>query len=100
MHGIQIDKEYYKVLMSKLMVNHKEYYRDFMGLRLRIDFPKYGMVTASVPYNTDPVNFYKWWKTHNHYVSLTKDEILTLFLNVERNNPKALLKKHRQIIGK
>ena len=100
MHGIQIDKEYYKVLMSKLMVNHKEYYRDIMGLKLRIDFPKYGMVMASVPYNTDPVNFYKWWKTHSHIVSLTKDEILTLFLNVERNNPKALLKKHRQLIGK
>lgn len=100
MHGIQIDKEYYKVLMSKLMVNHKDYYRDFMGLKLRIDFPKYGMVMASMPYNTDPVNFYKWWKTHSHDVSLTKDEILTLFLNVERNNPKALLKKHRQMIGK
>ena len=59
MHGVQIDKEYYKVLMSKLMVNHKEYYRDFMGLKLRIDFPKLGFVTASVPYSTDPVTFYK-----------------------------------------
>lgn len=100
LHGIQIDREYYKVLISKLMVNHKEYYRDFMGLKLRIDFPKYGIVMASVPYSSDPVNFYKWWKTHSHVVSLTKDEIMTLFLNVERNNPKVLLKKHRQMIEK
>lgn len=100
MHELNIDKDYYKVLMSKLMVNHKEYYRDFMGLKLRIDFPKYGMVMASVPYSIDPVNFYKWWKTHSNDVFLTKDEILTLFLNVERINPKTLLKKHRQMIGK
>lgn len=99
-HSIQIDKEYYKVLMSKLMVNHKEYYRDFMGLKLRIDFPKYGMVQASVPFNTDPVSFYKWWKSNTSQVSLSKDELLTLFFNVYRNNPKILLKKHRQLIGK
>ena len=100
MHELNIDKDYYKVLMSKLMVNHKEYYRDFMGLKLRIDFPKYGMVIASVPYSIDPVNFYKWWKTHSNDVFLSKDEILTLFLNVERINPKTLLKKHRQMIVK
>ena len=100
MYKLLVDKEYYRILMSKLMVNHKEYYRDFMGLKLQIDFPKYGMVMASVPYNTDPVNFYKWWKTHSTAVTLSKDEILNLFLNVERNNPKALLKKHRKMIGK
>lgn len=100
MHKVQIDKEYYKVLMSKLMVNHKEYYRDFMGLKLRIEFPKCGLVMASVPYSNDPVNFYKWWKNQSHVVTLSKDEIFSLFLNVYRINPKALLKKHRQLIGK
>lgn len=99
-HNIKIDKEYYKVLMSKLKVNHQEYYRDFMGLKLHIEFPNYGVVMASIPYNNDPVNFYKWWKINNHKVTLSKEEILTLFLNVEKNNPKTLLKKHRQMIGK
>lgn len=99
-HNIRIDKDHYKVLMSKLMINHKEYYRDFMGLKLRIDFPKYGMVQASVPYNTDPVSFYKWWKSNYSQVTLSKDELLTLFFNVYRSNPKILLKKHRQLIDK
>lgn len=100
LHNIQIDKEYYKVLMSKLMVNHKEYYRDFMGLKLRIDFPKYGMVQASIPYNLDPVSFYKWWKSNSTQVTLSKDELLALFFNVYRSNPKTLLKKHRLLIDK
>ena len=48
--------------MSKLMVNHREYYRDYMGLKLYVNFPGYDdVVMASVPYSIDPVALYKWW---------------------------------------
>lgn len=99
-HKIKIDKEHFKVLMSKLLANHKEYYRDVMGLRLIIDFPKYGKVMANVPYSAEPVNFYKWWRSNDEVVTLSKSEMLTLFMNVDKISPKALLKKHRKMIGR
>jgi len=99
-HKIKIDKEHFKVLMSKLLANHKEYYRDVMGLRLIIDFPKYGKVMANVPYSAEPVNFYKWWRSNDEVVTLSKSEMLTLFMNVDKISPKTLLKKHRKMIGR
>lgn len=99
-HDLHIDKECYRLLMSKLMFQHRNYYRDMMGLKYKINFPGLGMVCASVPYNNDPVNFYRWWKNHEHEVTLTKKEIITLFLNVEKSNPNALLKIHRKMIQK
>ena len=79
-HNIHIDKDYYKVLMSKLMVNHREYYRDYMGLKLYVNFPGYDdVVMASVPYSIDPVAFYKWWRKNPGLVTMSKDELLSLF---------------------
>lgn len=99
-HELHIEKECYRLLMANLMFQHRNYYRDIMGLKYIINFPGLGMVSASVPYNNDPVNFYRWWRNHEQEVTLTKKEIITLFLNVEKSNPNALLKKHRKMIEK
>ena len=86
-----------KNISNKLRLNHFEYYRDFMGLRLLIEFPGYtGLVQASVPYNICPVKFYKWWRQNEDKIRLSNKEQITLFLAVERENPKALLKKHKK----
>lgn len=101
LHKLHIEKEYYKVLMSKLQNNYPEYYRDFMGLKLYIVFPKYDKpVMASVPYNNDPVAFYIWWKKNQSKVTLTKNERIVLFLAVEKINPNRLLKAHKKLINK
>lgn len=97
-NNIHIEKEYYKVLMSRLQCSHFPYYRDFMGLKLHINFPNNPGIPASVPYNNNPVDFYKWWKQNPDKVTLNKHELRTLFFNVERLNPKALLKKHRDML--
>lgn len=95
-YNIRIEKEYFNVLSNKLRLNHFEYYRDFMGLKLLINFPGYdGLVQASVPYNICPVKFYKWWKQNTEKIRLTNKEQIALFLAVENENPKALLKKHK-----
>ena len=87
--------------MSKLQNKFFEYYRDFMGLNLIIDFPKYDKrVMASVPYNDDPVAFYSWWKNNHNKITLTKNEQIALFLAVERINPNKLLKVHKKLINK
>lgn len=96
-YNIRVEKEYFNVLSNKLRLNHFEYYRDFMGLRLLIEFPGYtGLVQASVPYNICPVKFYKWWRQNEDKIRLSNKEQITLFLAVERENPKALLKKHKK----
>lgn len=98
-HNIAIEKDYYKVLMSKLQVLHKDYYRDIMGLRLYIPFPGYDKpVMASVALSNDPVAFYKWYRKNSHVVTLTDDEFKSLLLQVERIKPNALLKAHRILI--
>lgn len=100
-HNLHIEKESYKVLMSKLKTNHFEYYRDFMGLELLIDFPGYDRsVQASVPYNNDPVKFYLWWKKNKDRVKLTNNEQIKLFLKVDSIKPDKLLKEHKKLIDR
>lgn len=101
LHKLQIEKNYYRVLMSKLQNNYREYYRDFMGLKMYIDFPKYDKpVMALVPYNNEPVAFYIWWKNNQNKVTLTMNERIVLFLAVEKINPNRLLKEHKKLINK
>lgn len=95
-YNIRVEKEYFNVLSNKLRLNQFEYYRDYMGLRLLIEFPGYtGLVQASVPYNLYPVKFYKWWRQNEEKIRLTNKEQIALFIAVENENPKALLKKHK-----
>ena len=50
-------------LVSKLRRADPQYYKKFMGLRLVIDFPGYGTgIVAKIPFENDPVGFYKWWR--------------------------------------
>ena len=100
-YNIWIEKEDFKILTNKLRLQHFNYYRDYMRLKLLIEFPGYqGLVTASVPYKDCPVKFYKWWKQNQDKIKLSKKETIELFLAVDAENPKALLKAHRTIIGK
>ena len=100
-YNIWIEKEDFKILTNKLRLQHFNYYKDYMRLKLLIEFPGYqGLVTASVPYKDCPVKFYKWWKQNQDKIKLSKKETIELFLAVDAENPKALLKAHRTIIGK
>ncbi len=99
-YELMIDKSYYRVLMSRLQNYHFAYYRDFMGLKLFIDYPGYDeQVQASVPYNNDPVNFYKWWKKNSDKVTLSYKDQLLLFMAVDKKAPKALTKSHKAMIA-
>ncbi len=100
-YNIRIEKENFKILSNKLRLQHFNYYRDYMRLNLLIEFPGYqGLVKASVPYKDCPVKFYRWWKQNQDKIKLNKKETIELFLAVDAENPKALLKAHRIIIGK
>lgn len=95
----KIESDYYDVLVSRLKAKYTLYYRDFMGLKLQIDFPGYKeKVVANIPYQEDPIKFYKWWKQNTESVTLTKKEQLELFNRVYEVKPTTLLLKHLKLI--
>lgn len=98
-YSLKMPSEVFNVLMSKLNHEHFSYLRDTLRLRLKIDFSDYPQaVSASIPYTDEPVKFYKWWKQNDTKVTLSKKELIELLYKVNDLNPKALLKKHRDII--
>jgi ATP-dependent DNA helicase RecQ len=100
-YNITIDKDDFKILMNKLRINHFEYYRDFMRLNILIKLKDGSeFVRAEIPYTNEPVKFYKWWKKHSNEIAMNSSEKIKLFLAVEKENPKALNKAHRAMIGK
>lgn len=99
---MQVDNyEVLTPLVSKLRRADPEYYRRFMGLNLMIDFPGYGSsVVARIPYENDPVGFYKWWRKGKHedkvYLSLLYR--IKLFEKVSMMDPRMILKKDLKTI--
>lgn len=101
---LQVDVfEVLNPLVSKLRCADPEYYKRFMGLKLVIDYPGYGNgIQASIPFENDPVGFYKWWRKGKHedkvYLSLANQ--IRLFQKVNMMDPKMILKKDLEILKK
>ena len=101
---LQVDDfEVLNPLVSKLRRADPEYYKRFMGLKLVIDYPGYGNgIQASIPFENDPVGFYKWWRKGKHedkvYLSLANQ--IRLFKKVNMMDPKMILKKDLEILKK
>ena len=83
-------------LVSKLRRADPEYYKRYMGLQLIIDFPGYSSgIVAKIPYENDPVGFYKWWRKgkHEDKVHLSTRNRILLFEKVSMMDPKMILKR-------
>ena len=95
--SILVDQiEIYNPLMSKLRRADPDYFRHFMGLNVTIDFPGYtSEILAKIPFENDPVGFYKWWRKNKHEnkVYLSKANQIRLFQKVYLMEPKIMLKK-------
>ncbi|MCQ2169683.1 MAG: hypothetical protein MJY51_04570 [Bacteroidales bacterium] len=88
-------------LVSKLRRADPDYFKRFMGLKLVIDYPGYGTgIVASIPFETDPIGFYKWWRKgkHEDKVYLSLGNQIRLFQKVALMDPKLILKKDLEII--
>lgn len=99
---LQVDTlEVLNPLVSKLRRADPDYYKRFMGLRLVIDFPGYSTgILAKIPYENDPVGFYKWWRKgkHEDKVYLSRAYQVMLFQKVAMMDPKMILKKDLESI--
>ena len=83
-------------LVSKLRRADPLYYKQFMGLNVPIDFPGFNSdVIAKIPFENDPIGFYKWWRKgkHEDKVYLSKVNQFRLFQKVYLMEPKVMLKK-------
>ena len=91
---LQVDQmEVYNPLVSKLRRADPDYYKKFMGLRLVIDYPGYSSgILAKIPFENDPVGFYKWWRKGRH------EDKVRLFQKVAIMDPKMILKKDLEIL--
>lgn len=88
-------------LVSKLRRADPDYFKRFMGLRLVIDYPGYSTgIVAKIPFETDPVGFYKWWRKgkHEDKVHLNLPNQIILFQKVASMEPKIILKKDLELI--
>ncbi len=99
---LQVDQmEVYNPLVSKLRRADPDYYKKFMGLRLVIDYPGYSSgILAKIPFENDPVGFYKWWRKgrHEDKVYLSLGNQVRLFQKVAIMDPKMILKKDLEIL--
>ena len=94
---LQVDQmEVFLPLVSKLRRADYEYYKRITGLKMMIDFPGYSSdIEARIPYDTDPIAFYKWWRKgkNEHRVYLSPAYQFKLFQKVSVMEPKVMLKK-------
>ena len=99
---LQVDTlEVLNPLVSKLRRDDTDYFKKFMGLRLVIDYPGYSSgILAKIPFENDPVGFYKWWRKgkHEDKVYLSLGNQVRLFQKVSMMEPRMILKKDLEIL--
>ena len=99
---LQVDElEVLNPLVSKLRRADPDYYKRYMGLRLVVDYPGYSTgIVAKIPFENDPVGFYKWWRKgkHEDKVHLNLGNQIRLFQKVYMMEPKMILKKDLEIL--
>lgn len=74
-----------------------------MGLSLIIDFPGYSTgIKASIPFENDPIGFYKWWRRgkHEDKVHLSAGNRIRLFQKVAMMDRKVMLKQDMEELRK
>lgn len=97
----KIDSKILEILFSRLKNHHFEYFKNSLGLNIKINFKGYDTpVKASIPYKDKPLEFYKWWCDNKDQVTMKFQEKLILFDKVFMQKPNVLKAEHRKIINK
>jgi ATP-dependent DNA helicase RecQ len=100
-HELKIDKTVFDIMVSKLRANHHDYFRDSLGLKMKIDYHGNNLlVEANVPYNNEPLKFYKWWCANENSVKMSFKEKIILFSKVYKSKPDLLKSEHKKMLKK
>ncbi len=99
---LQVDQmEVFLPLVSKLRRADYDYYKRITGLKMMIDFPGFSSeIEARIPYDTDPIAFYKWWRKgkNENKVYLSPAYQFKLFQKVSVMEPRVMLKKDIEFV--
>ena len=100
-HDLKIDKIVFDIMVSKLRANHHEYFRDSLGLKMKIDYKGNNkLIEANVPYKDEPLKFYKWWCENENAIKMSFKEKIVLFNKVQESKPDLLKSEHSKILKK
>ncbi len=98
---LKVNPEVFELLISKLRVNHPQYFSTALGLKARVTFKGYARpVQASVPYSDSPVEFYQWSLNNSDHINMTFPEKIKLFDVVYKLKPSILKGEHKKLIKK
>ena len=93
-------KRIYHRLFNSVKKENLDYLKRKMGLRFLIEFQGYSdLVSARVPYEVDPVSFYRWWVRDKSKVHMSKVEQIVLFQKVYLMDQSILQKGHLKALG-
>jgi ATP-dependent DNA helicase RecQ len=97
----RVNKDVFDILISRLNAHHPEYVKKVLGLKIKIEFKGFTKhVHAKVPYDTRPIEFYKWWCSNLENVIMTLEEKIRLFNRVYLLKPTVLKYEHKKLINK
>ncbi len=98
--NFRLGRNEFEIMRSKIKNKYPEDYKKIKELKLWIEFPGYDRkVQASIPFDYDPVKFYKWWLRNNNIVYLSKVNKIRLFNKVNEISPETLRKKDRDFLN-
>ncbi|MGC9152093.1 MAG: hypothetical protein ACP5F6_10120, partial [Microbacter sp.] len=76
-------------------------FKDALGINATIEFKGYDRpVKAIIPYNNNPVEFYKWWCINQDLVHLPFAEKIVLFDKVSMLDQNVIKIEHKKLITK
>jgi ATP-dependent DNA helicase RecQ len=98
---LKINSEIFEILVSKLKTYHYDYFKNSLGLDIKIEFKGYNYpVKAKVLYSDKPLEFYNWWCLDKDQVNMTFQEKIILFDKVYKIKPNCLKAEHRKTLNK
>lgn len=97
-HKILLDKELYRILMSRLENSHPDYFKKVAGLDIFI-YHKGVRMKAAVLYNSKPDEFYKMWNKNRDKIYLSLANKIRLFNKLNLDFPNILLKKDLKFLA-
>ena len=98
--NLNIPSKVFEIMVSKLR-QHEKYFMENLSINHMIEYPGHNVkVKAIVPFNNNPVKFYKWYLENPNSLILNFRDKIKVFSKVYELDKKALKQEHLNLIKK